>query len=78
MMPPAAIVQVRDLAKTYSEGETQLSVFSGISLDIMAGEFFALIGASGSGKSTLLNLLSGIDKPDRGTDPHRRHRHHRA
>ena len=66
-MPPAAIVQVRDLAKTYSEGETQLSVFSGISLDIMAGEFFALIGASGSGKSTLLNLLSGIDKPDRGT-----------
>ncbi len=61
-----AIVQVRDLYKTYSEGETRLSVFSGLSLDVAEGEFFALIGASGSGKSTLLNLLSGIDKPDSG------------
>ena len=65
-MTASAIVQARDLSKTYSEGERGLRVFDGISFDIMEGEFFALIGASGSGKSTLLNLLSGIDKPDRG------------
>ena len=65
-MKPSAIVRVRDLSKSYSQGETRLLVFDGISLDIMEGEFFALMGASGSGKSTLLNLLSGIDKPDGG------------
>lgn len=66
-MNTPAIVQVRDLYKTYDEGDTALRVFDGISLEVFEGEFFALIGASGSGKSTLLNLLSGIDKPDRGT-----------
>lgn len=61
-----SIVRVRDLHKIYSEGDSALRVFEGVSFDIMEGEFFALIGASGSGKSTLLNLLSGIDKADRG------------
>ncbi len=65
-MNNSAIVQVRDLFKTYYEGDLTLTVFDGVSLDIAEGEFFAMIGASGSGKSTLLNLLSGIDKPDRG------------
>ena len=60
------IVRVRDLVKTYREGDSALQVFDGINLDIYEGEFFALIGASGSGKSTLLNLLSGIDQPDSG------------
>ncbi len=65
-MNAPVIVQVRDLFKTYNEGDLALRVFDGLCLDIFEGEFFALIGASGSGKSTLLNLLSGIDKPDRG------------
>ncbi len=65
-MNAPAIVQVRDLFKTYYEGDSALTVFDGVSFDIAEGEFFAMIGASGSGKSTLLNLLSGIDKPDRG------------
>lgn len=65
-MNAPVIVQVRGLSKTYSEGDTALRVFDGVSLDIREGEFFALVGASGSGKSTLLNLLSGIDKPDHG------------
>ncbi len=62
-----AIVQIRQLLKTYSEGDRKLSVLAGINLEIHQGEFFALLGASGSGKSTLLNLLSGIDSPDAGS-----------
>lgn len=66
-MQQTAAVQIRDLRKTYSEGDRLLRVLDGVSLDIHRGEFLALLGASGSGKSTLLNLLSGIDKPDSGS-----------
>ena len=71
LRPPSAmnqnaIVQIRDLYKTYDEGDRRLRVLDGVSLDIGEGEFFVVLGESGSGKSTLLNLLSGIDSPDRG------------
>jgi putative ABC transport system ATP-binding protein len=56
-----ALVQVRDLVKTYQEGSKERLIFDRLSLDIFAGEYFALLGQSGSGKSTLLNLLAGID-----------------
>lgn len=65
-MKQSAVIQIRNLLKTYSEGNRCLRVLDGVSIDIRQGEFLALLGASGSGKSTLLNLLSGIDKPDRG------------
>ncbi len=65
-MTKKPIVQIRDLYKTYHEGDRSLPVLGGLSLDIAAGEFFVILGASGSGKSTLLNLLSGIDSPDSG------------
>ena len=65
-MRDGTVVQIRDLYKTYAEGNRRLHVLEGVSLDICRGEFLAVLGASGSGKSTLLNLLSGIDQPDSG------------
>ncbi len=67
IMRDGSIVKIRDLYKTYIEGNRRLHVLDGVSLDICRGEFLAVLGASGSGKSTLLNLLSGIDQPDRGS-----------
>jgi putative ABC transport system ATP-binding protein len=59
-----ALVRIRSLSKTYTEGGKSRRVLDAVDLDITKGEFFVTLGKSGSGKSTLLNLLSGIDKPD--------------
>lgn len=60
------ILQAQNITKTYTIGERQISVLRGVSLNVQAGEFVALIGSSGSGKSTLLSLLSGLDNPTNG------------
>jgi putative ABC transport system ATP-binding protein len=62
-----ALIQIRGLNKTYTEGDRSRLVLSDVDLDIAEGEFFVLLGKSGSGKSTLLNLISGIDYPDAGS-----------
>jgi len=62
-----ALVEIRDVYKTFHRDAEQIDVFSGLSLDIAQGSFTALMGPSGSGKSTLLNLIAGLDKPTRGT-----------
>jgi len=62
-----AIVEIKDLSKSYRRGDQILPVLQGISLTIMEGEFLALMGPSGSGKSTLLNLIAGLDRADQGT-----------
>ncbi|GEN06840.1 ABC transporter ATP-binding protein [Myxococcus sp. MISCRS1] len=62
--PP--VVELRDVTKSYVEGDTAREVLSGVSLSLWRGEFVVLLGRSGSGKSTLLNLISGIDLPTRG------------
>jgi putative ABC transport system ATP-binding protein len=57
---------IRNLSKSFQEGDQLRDVLQGCSLKIEKGEFVAIIGKSGSGKSTLLNLISGIDQPDQG------------
>ena len=62
-----ALVEIRDVYKTFQRDTQKIDVFSGITLDVDEGDFLALMGPSGSGKSTLLNLIAGLDKPTRGT-----------
>jgi putative ABC transport system ATP-binding protein len=61
-----ALVEIRDVHKSFQRDTQRIDVFTGLTLDIDAGSFTALMGPSGSGKSTLLNLLAGLDRPTSG------------
>jgi putative ABC transport system ATP-binding protein len=61
------VVSIRNLSKSYKRGGQIVPVLADLDLDIVSGDFLALMGPSGSGKSTLLNLIAGIDKPDTGS-----------
>src|SRR3990172_4582078 len=67
MADRSAIVEIRDLSKSYRRGSQVIPVLQDISFNIMEGDFLALMGPSGSGKSTLLNLIAGLDKADAGS-----------
>jgi len=61
-----AMVEVRNVYKSYYRGQLEIPVLRKINLSIKDGEFVALMGPSGSGKTTLLNLIAGIDRPSEG------------
>ena len=62
----SALLEVRDLVKTYGSGEAATRVLRGLSLSLEAGEMAALLGPSGAGKSTLLTILGTLMKPTSG------------
>ncbi|WP_028650412.1 ABC transporter ATP-binding protein [Nocardioides halotolerans] len=63
----AVAARVQHLTKTYGTGETQVVALDDVTIDLMAGEFTAVMGPSGSGKSTLMHCLAALDTADSGS-----------
>ena len=62
-----SIITVSELGKQVTTGTSELTILSGVSFEVRAGDAVAIIGVSGSGKSTLLGLLAGLDTPSAGS-----------
>jgi putative ABC transport system ATP-binding protein len=58
---------LRNVSKRYTKGKESISIFEGLNLNIVEGDFVAIMGPSGSGKTTLLNMLGGIDQVSDGS-----------
>ena len=67
MNGPSTIIDAIDVTREYELGAEVVHAVSGINLQVLRGQFIAVVGRSGSGKTTLLNLLAGLDHPTSGT-----------
>jgi putative ABC transport system ATP-binding protein len=61
------IIRLQNIAKRYHGAHSFVAAFAGFDLDVVRGEFLAVMGPSGAGKTTLLNLIGGLVRPDEGT-----------
>jgi putative ABC transport system ATP-binding protein len=64
--PGEALIELRNITKTYGQGQAAFQALRGVNLRIMPGEFVAVMGPSGSGKSTAMNILGCLDTPTSG------------
>ena len=66
-MSESPIISLREVRRDYALGAERVHALQGVSLEVMRGDYVAIVGPSGCGKSTLLNLIGVIDQPTSGT-----------
>lgn len=64
--PSTPLIAFRDVSRSYGAGEAEVKALAGVSFQIVAGEFVAIMGPSGSGKSTAMNIIGCLDRPSAG------------